>query len=112
MNEKDFFRLYVELYREKGERILLKDAKEKVDSIWNALIETLLKEKKVIFKGIAKFELKETNPRNVVMPLKKAGEKSFTYEKKIIPSKKVIKFFPGKNLKDLLIEKKEGVINE
>ena len=106
MREKDFLRLYVDLYREKGEKIAsAKVAKQKIDSIWETLIESLLKEKKVIFKGIGKFELRETNPRRVVLPFKKKGESSYILEKKMIPSKKIIKFAAGDNLKKLLNEK-------
>ncbi|WP_130890436.1 HU family DNA-binding protein [Fusobacterium ulcerans] len=106
MREKDFLRLYVDLYREKGEKIAsAKVAKQKIDSIWETLIESLLKEKKVIFKGIGKFELRETNPRRVVLPFKKKGESSYMLEKKMIPPKKIIKFAAGDNLKKLLNEK-------
>ena len=108
MREKDFLRLYVDLYREKGEKISsMKAAKGRIDSIWETLIESLLKEKKVIFKGIGKFELRETNPRRVVLPFKKKGDNDYTFERKIIPSKKIIKFVAGDNFKKLL-NKKEG----
>ena len=67
--------------------------------------EIFIKEKKVIFKGIGKFELRETNPRRVVLPFKKKGESSYILEKKMIPSKKIIKFAAGDDLKKLLNEK-------
>ena len=39
MREKDFLRLYVDLYREKGEKISsMKAAKGRIDSIWETLI--------------------------------------------------------------------------
>lgn len=102
MKEKDFLKLYIELYREKGERISsLKVARNRVDFIWEILIDTLLKEKKVGFKGIGKFELREIRPRNAVLPSKKEGEDNYTLERKLIPSKKLIKFIPGVNFKAL-----------
>lgn len=112
MREKDFLKLYMELYKGKGGKIASERiARHKVDSIWEALIETLLKEKKIIFKGTGKFELREANPRKVVLPLKKEGEDNYIFEKKIIPSKKKIKFIPGENFKKLL-NKEECENNE
>ena len=44
MRERDFLKLYIELYRAKGEKIAsAKAAKYKVDSIWETIIECLLK---------------------------------------------------------------------
>lgn len=106
MREKDFLRLYVDLYREKGEKIpSMKAAKERIDSIWEVLIDTLLLvDRKVIFKGIGKFELKETRPRKVVLPLKIKGESGYLSADKIIPSKKIIRFHPGEDFKKIFNE--------
>lgn len=107
MSEKDFLRLYIDLYRKNGEKIpSMKVAKHRIDSIWEVLIETLLLvDRKVIFKGIGKFELKESKPRKIVLPLKIKGESGYLSENKIIPSKKIIRFFPGENFKKIFNDK-------
>ena len=78
MREKDFLRLYVDLYREKGEKISsMKAAKGRRGSIWETIIESIWKEKKQIYKGSGKFELRESNPRRVVLPCKKKEDNSY-----------------------------------
>lgn len=88
MKEENFKRFY------KKEKNLknLKEAEEKIELFWAALMEALKRNEKVIFKNWGKFEIKEVKSRKVKIP-----NKEFFFN--TLP-KKVMIFRCGKGLRE------------
>lgn len=70
------------------------DALKVIDAIVDVITEELKSDGKVTLVGFGTFK---TN-----LKLEKKGRNPRTGEEIIIPEKKVVKFVPGKNLKDLV----------
>lgn len=86
MGEKEFLKLYM---KERGLKNL-EEAKEKVDTFWKTVKESLEKGEKVKFKDWGNFDMKDVRPRKIV-ELK-------TKKNMIIPGSRKIKFCSGKGL--------------
>ena len=90
MTEKEF----IKFYKRRNFSRNHKEAKEKIDLFWNAILKALDEDGKVSLKDWGVFEKKEVAPRKIMTPrmekerLTKAGEK--------------IKFRTGTGLKTLV----------
>ena len=90
MTEKEFIKFYKRRNFSKNH----KEAKEKIDLFWNAVLKALDEDGKVSLKDWGVFEKKEVSPRKIMTPrmekerVTKAGEK--------------IKFRTGTGLKTLV----------
>jgi len=85
MTEKDFLKIYKKRNRIKNQ----KEAKEKIDNFWKALLKAISKDKKVVFKNWGVFEEKDIKSRKIVLPTQKE-----VYSQ----SKKILKFRAGREL--------------
>ena len=85
---------FIKFYRDRNNLKSIKEAKEKIDLFWSALLKALDEDGKVILKNWGVFEKKEVVPRKIMTPrmekerVTKAGEK--------------IKFRTGTGLKTLV----------
>ena len=90
MTEKEF----IKFYKRRNLSRNYKEAKDKIDLFWSALLKALDEDGKVVLKNWGVFEKKEIAPRRIVTPqikeavFTKAGEK--------------IKFRTGTGLKTLV----------
>lgn len=93
MKETDFIKEY------KKERKLknLKISREKIEAFWEAVVEGLIEDEKVIFKGWGSFEIKEKKERTFNNPRTQKQEKIAAFKK--------IVFKQGKTLKKKMSEK-------
>ena len=85
---------FIKFYRERNNLKSIKEAKEKIDLFWSALLKALDEDGKVILKNWGVFEKKEVKSRKVVLPK--------TNEAVIIGAKKKIKFRTGAGLQDAI----------
>lgn len=81
MREEEVIRFYKKEKKLKS----LKEAEEKIELFWSALMEALNKEGRVVFKDWGIFEVKEIKPRRVKIPNKK--ETIYTSAKKVMTFK-------------------------
>ena len=85
---------FIKFYRDRNNLKSIKEAKEKIDLFWSALLKALDEDGKVLLKDWGVFEKKEVAPRKIMTPrmekerLTKAGEK--------------IKFRTGTGLRNLV----------
>ena len=86
MTEKDFLRVYKKRNKIKNQ----KEAKQKIDNFWKALLKAISQDKKVIFKNWGVFEEKDVKSKKIVLPIQKEVD---------IQPKKVLKFKVGKGLR-------------
>ena len=59
---------FIKFYKERNEIKSKKEAKEKIDSFWNALFKAVSEEKRVMFKDWGVFEEKDVKSRKIVIP--------------------------------------------
>ena len=59
-----------------------KEAKEKIDSFWNALFKAVSEEKRVMFKDWGVFEEKDVKSRKIVIP--RQLQEAYTQPKKVL----------------------------
>ena len=85
---------FIKFYRDRNNLKSIKEAKEKIDLFWSALLKALDEDGKVILKNWGVFEKKEVKSRKVVLPK--------TNEAVIIGAKKKIKFRTGAGLQDAI----------
>ena len=90
MTEKEF----IKFYKRRNLSRNYKEAKDKIDLFWSALLKALDEDGKVVLKNWGVFEKKEVKSRKVVLPK--------TNEAVIIGAKKKIKFRTGTGLKTLV----------
>lgn len=90
MTESDFIKFYKERNRIKSK----KEAKERIDKFWKALLKAIDENKKVTFKNWGVFEEKNVKSRRIAIPMQP--------EKKYTQPKKVIKFRAGEGLVKLV----------
>ena len=90
MTEKEF----IKFYKRRNFSRNHKEAKEKIDLFWNAILKALDEDGKVVLKNWGVFEKKEVKSRKVVLPK--------TNEAVIIGAKKKIKFRTGAGLQDAI----------
>ena len=88
MTEKEF----IKFYKRRNFSRNHKEAKEKIDLFWNAILKALDEDGKVVLKNWGVFEKKEVKVRRIVIPQMK--EAVFT------KAKKKIKFRTGIGLQD------------
>ncbi|CAN5464497.1 integration host factor subunit beta [soil metagenome] len=75
-----------------------KDAEQLVEIIFDSIVGTLNKGEKIELRGFGSFRVRERNARK--------GRNPKTGEPVSIPAKRVAYFKPGKDLKELINEKK------
>ena len=90
MTEAEFIRFYKKRNNIKNNR----EAREKIELFWNALLKALNEDKKVLFKDWGAFEHKEVKPRKIMTP--KMDKTAYT------KGKKTIKFKVGRGLQDMV----------
>ena len=90
MTEGEFVRYYKKRNHLKNH----KEAKEKIDLLWEALLKALGEGKKISLKNWGAFECKEVKPRKILTP--KMSETAYT------KGKKTIKFRAGSGLQDIV----------
>ena len=83
---------FIKFYRDRNNLKSIKEAKEKIDLFWKALLKALDEDGKVVLKNWGVFEKKEVKVRRIVIPQMK--EAVFT------KAKKKIKFRTGIGLQD------------
>ena len=88
MTEKEF----IKFYKRRNFSRNHKEAKEKIDLFWNAILKALDEDGKVALKNWGRFEKKEVKSRKVVLPQMK--------EAVITEAKKKIRFRTGTGLQD------------
>ncbi|MHD0316615.1 HU family DNA-binding protein [Fusobacterium sp. THCT1E2] len=98
MTEKEFLTLYKERRNLKS----IREAKERLDSLWKALFDVLEEEEKVIIKDWGIFEKKEVKPRKILNLATK--QMMITEEKKVIKFKPRMKMIDKVNELNTLIE--------
>ena len=90
MTEKEF----IKFYKRRNFSRNHKEAKEKIDLFWNAILKALEEDGKVVLKNWGRFEKKEVKSRKVVLPQMK--------ETVITEAKKKIRFRTGTGLQDVI----------
>ncbi|HBJ77525.1 MULTISPECIES: HU family DNA-binding protein [Fusobacterium] len=90
MTEKEF----IKFYKRRNFSRNHKEAKEKIDLFWNAILKALDEDGKVVLKNWGVFEKKEVKARKIVTPQMK--------EAVIIEAKKKIRFRTGTGLQDAI----------
>ena len=85
---------FIKFYRDRNNLKSIKEAKEKIDLFWSALLKALDEDGKVILKNWGVFEKKEVKSRKVVLPQMK--------EAVIIDAKEKIRFKAGKGLRNVI----------
>lgn len=96
MKETEFIKFYKKRNRIKNR----KEAKEKIDNFWKALLKAISKDGKVLFKTWGVFEEKDVKSRKIVIP--KQQKETYTQPKK------TLKFRAGKGLIDSINRKGEN----
>ena len=71
---------FIKFYKERNEIKSKKEAKEKIDSFWNALFKS--EEKRVMFKDWGVFEEKDVKSRKIVIP--RQLQEAYTQPKKVL----------------------------
>ena len=90
MTEKEF----IKFYKRRNFSRNHKEAKEKIDLFWNAILKALDEDGKVVLKNWGRFEKKEVKSRKVVLPQMK--------EAVIIDAKEKIRFKAGIGLRNMI----------
>ncbi|RHG32257.1 HU family DNA-binding protein [Fusobacterium varium] len=90
MTEKEF----IKFYKRRNFSRNHKEAKEKIDLFWNAILKALDEDGKVVLKNWGVFEKKEVKARKIVIPQMK--------ETVITEAKKKIRFRTGTGLQDVI----------
>ena len=90
MTEKEF----IKFYKRRNFSRNHKEAKEKIDLFWNAILKALDEDGKVALKNWGVFEKKEVKARKIVIPQMK--------EAVIIDAKEKIRFKAGKGLRNVI----------
>ncbi|WP_130891907.1 HU family DNA-binding protein [Fusobacterium varium] len=91
---------FIKFYKERNGIKSKKEAKEKIENFWKALLKAIDEDKKVTFKNWGVFEEKNVKPRKISIP--KQPEKKYTQ------SKKIIKFRAGEGLIELVNKRGES----
>lgn len=93
MKEQDFLKLY-----KKNRNLKNSDeARKKIDTFWETLIEVLQEDGKITFKHWGKFEVKKYGPRKYSVPA--TEKKGYTKEKYMV------KFKDGSGLRKMANER-------
>ena len=90
MTEKEF----IKFYKRRNFSRNHKEAKEKIDLFWNAILKALDEDGKVVLKNWGVFEKKEVKARKIVIPQMK--------EAVIIDAKEKIRFKAGIGLRNMI----------
>ncbi|MCF2674723.1 HU family DNA-binding protein [Fusobacterium varium] len=90
MTEKEF----IKFYKRRNFSRNHKEAKEKIDLFWNAILKALDEDGKVALKNWGVFEKKEVKARKIVIPQMK--------EAVIIDAKEKIRFKAGIGLRNMI----------
>ncbi|WP_278539970.1 HU family DNA-binding protein [Fusobacterium varium] len=85
---------FIKFYRERNNLKSIKEAKEKIDLFWSALLKALDEDGKVILKNWGVFEKKEAKPKKMMI-LK-------MNEIRLIEGKEKIRFRIGTGLRNLV----------
>ena len=87
MKETDFIKEY------KKERKLknIKDSKDKIEAFWEAVVEGLIEDERVIFKGWGSFEIREKKERTFNNPKTQKWEKIEAFKKIVFKQGKTLK---------------------
>ena len=87
MKETDFIKEY------KKERKLknIKDSKDRIEAFWEAVVEGLIEDEKVIFKGWGSFEIREKKERTFNNPKTQKWEKIEAFKKIVFKQGKTLK---------------------
>lgn len=95
MTEREFIKFYKDRNHSKD----YKEAKEKIELFWNAMLAALEEDERVVFKDWGIFEKKEVKTRKIMIPMLKKT----VYTK----PKEVIKFRAGMGLIKTINEKSD-----
>lgn len=87
MKETDFIKEYKKERRLKN----LKVSKEKIEIFWETIIEGLVEDEKVMFKGWGAFEIKEKKERTFYNPKTQKQEKIAGFKKIVFKQGKLLK---------------------
>ena len=90
MTEKEF----IKFYKRRNLSRNYKEAKDKIDLFWSALLKALDEDGKVVLKNWGVFEKKEVKARKIVIPQMK--------EAVIIDAKEKIRFKAGIGLRNMI----------